>query len=195
MADLTDLTLRFVINIIAMLVLLYGLYYPRHGDRETLTMAAMFNVFSFAVLGKISSVEFGLAAGFGLFAILALFSLRSIQLGRTDVAYFFGAIALAVICSIQGETAFKNAFISAVVVASVYLIDHPKFIRKSNVVRVTLDDIDPKILAQPDGLEGMASDLLGVPVTNLKLISFNQVKEQAVVDLSYDASVSTPQRQ
>ncbi len=189
MAEFADLAVRFGINVIAMVILLYGIYYPRHGDRALVTMAAIFNILSFAVLGKISNVEFGLAAGFGLFAILALFSLRSIQIGRIEIAYFFGAVGLAVICSIEGETAIKNAAVSFIVVASVYVIDHPRLLRRSSVIRVTLDGVDPQILARHGAIEEVASQRLGVQVTSLDLISINLIKKQAVVDLSYEGSL------
>ena len=124
-SELGDLGFRFLINIIAAVILIYGLYYRRHGDRVLATTAAMFNIFAFAVLAKLSSVEFSLAAGFGLFAILALFNLRSEQIGRIEIAYFFGAIAIAVICSIGGTDLITAIVIAAFVLVGVYIVDHP----------------------------------------------------------------------
>lgn len=97
-APVAELLARFMIDIAAMGVLIFGLYYRRYRDRELATTASMFNIFAFAVLTILSSVEFSVAAGFGLFAILALFSLRSEQIEKIEIAYFFGAIAVAVIC-------------------------------------------------------------------------------------------------
>ena len=73
-APVAELLARFMIDIAAMGVLIFGLYYRRYRDRELATTASMFNIFAFAVLTILSSVEFSVAAGFGLFAILALFS-------------------------------------------------------------------------------------------------------------------------
>ncbi len=69
-----ELLARFGIDIVAMLTLVFGMYYRRYKDKELVTTAAMFNIFVFAVLSVLSSVKFSLAAGFGLFAILALFT-------------------------------------------------------------------------------------------------------------------------
>ena len=91
----SDPILRFAINIVAMTILVFGLYYRRYRDKELATTASMFNVFVFAVLTVLSSIEFGVAAGFGLFAILALFSLRSEPLSKIEMTYFFGSVALA----------------------------------------------------------------------------------------------------
>ncbi|WP_217357290.1 DUF4956 domain-containing protein [Ruegeria atlantica] len=100
--------IRFAINIIAMMVLVFGLYYRRYRDKELVTAASLFNVFAFGVLTVLSSVEFSLAVGFGLLAILALFTLRSEQISKVEITYFFGSITIAVICSIHGtELAFS----------------------------------------------------------------------------------------
>ena len=97
-----ELVARFTIDTIAMIILVFGMYYRRYRDKELTTAAAMFNIFAFAVLTVLSSVEFSIAAGFGLFAILALFSLRSEQISKIEISYFFGSIAIAVICSWYG---------------------------------------------------------------------------------------------
>ena len=118
-AQITDLALRFGLNACALAILIFGLYYPRHGDRTLATTAAIFNIFAFGVLAKLSSVEFSLAAGFGLFAILALFSLRSEQIGRIEISYFFGAISIAVMCSIAGTPMLQNILIIGFVLLGV----------------------------------------------------------------------------
>jgi hypothetical protein len=185
-AQLGDLGLRFAINIAAMAVLIFGLYYRRHGDRILASTAAMFNVFAFVVLGKLSSVEFGLAAGFGLFAILALFNLRSEQIGRIEIAYFFGSIAIAVICSIQGSPIINVIALATLALASVYVIDHPALLRGSRAVTVTLDRIDPHLLADPDAMKNVLSERLGVHVTGFEIVSLNFVNELAIINLTYN---------
>ncbi|MBS0122952.1 DUF4956 domain-containing protein [Thetidibacter halocola] len=185
-SDLMDLGLRFGVNCTAMAILVFGLYYNRHGDRILATTAAMFNIFAFAVLGKLSSVEFGLAAGFGLFAILALFNLRSEQIGRIEIAYFFGAIAIAVICSIQGTPILNVVAISALALLGVYVVDHPALVRGSRAVTVTLDRIDPQLLKDEREMTGVLTERLGVNVTGYDIVSLNYVNELAIVNLTYN---------
>lgn len=190
-ADLADLALRFAINVVAMAVLIFGLYYRRHGDRTLVTTAAMFNIFAFAVLGKLASVEFGLAAGFGLFAILALFSLRSVQIGRIEIAYFFGAVAIAVICSIEGSPTANIIAISGLTLLSVYVIDHPALMRGTRVVTVTLDEVDPDILSDPVALQNHIGQRLGIRVISFKIVSLNLVKKFAVIDVVFKLPFGT----
>jgi len=186
--ELADLGLRFGINVAAMSILIFGFYYRRHGDRILASTAAMFNIFAFAVLGKLSSVEFSLAAGFGLFAILALFSLRSEQIGRIEIAYFFGAIAIAVICSIGGSPIVNVVAISCMVLFGVWIVDHPALMSGSRAVTVTLDNIDPQLLSNPGAMLITLSNRLGVRVTGFEIISMNYVNDLAIVSLTYQKS-------
>lgn len=185
MEDFYDLVFRFVINISAMSALIFGLYYRRHGDRTLATTAAMFNVFAFAVLGTLSSVEFGLATGFGLFAILALFNLRSEQIGRIEIAYFFGSIAIAVICSIEGASTANLITIVTFALAGAYVFDNPSLFQGSRAVRITIDHIDPNLLADPDAMKKTLTERLGVNVSGFEIENVNFVNELAVIQLTY----------
>ena len=193
-ADLGDLGLRFGINAVAMATLIFGIYYRRHGDRTLATTAGMFNIFAFAVLGKLSSVDFGLGAGFGLFAILSLFNLRSEQIGRIEIAYFFGAIAIAVICSLEGVPIGNILAISALTLVSVYVIDHPALLRGSRAIKVTLDRIDSHLLADPETMKSVLTERLGVIVTSYEIESVNYVNELAVINLTYTNSLREARR-
>lgn len=184
-ADIIDLGFRFGLNAAALAILIFGLYYPRHGDRTLATTAAIFNLFAFGVLAKLSSVEFSLAAGFGLFAILALFSLRSEQIGRIEIAYFFGAISVAVMNSIEGTPLVQNLAITGLVLLGVYVVDHPRFLRGSRAVTVTLDQIDPSLLSDREEMRRLLSDRLGVRVRGFEIVSLNFVNELAVISLTY----------
>lgn len=194
MEELYDLVFRFAINTAAMSALIFGLYYRRHGDRTLATTAAMFNVFAFAVLGTLSSVEFGLAAGFGLFAILALFNLRSEQIGRIEIAYFFGSVAIAVICSIEGASTPYLLAIVTFALTGAYFFDHPAIVPGSRAVRITVDHIDPNLLADPGAMKKTLTERLGVNVTGFEIENVNFVNELAVIQLTYRRPSETPAR-
>jgi hypothetical protein len=184
-AFIIDLAGRFLIDVAAMAVLVFGLFYQRYRDKELAVTAAMFNVFVFVVLVVLSGVEFGIAAGFGLFAILALFTIRSETISKTEITYFFGSVALAVICSIQGTALALVALIVAVVLAAAFVIDHPRMLSSANKVRVTLDRIEPMTLADPALTRTTLSERLGVEVMFFRITSIDYVNDLARVDVFY----------
>lgn len=176
---------RLGIDLLAMLILLMGIYYRRYGDKELMTSASLFNVFIFAVLTILSSVNFSVNAGFGLFAILALFTLRSEQIGKIEITYFFGSVAIAVICSVQGTTLpFVLATVSFLV-SCAFILDHPKVLRNVHGVRITLDKIDAEAIANPEHMCSELSSRLGVNVLSFHIISLDFIHDMAVLNVNY----------
>lgn len=176
---------RFVIDIIAMLILLMGIYYRRYGDKELMTSASLFNIFIFAVLTILSGVNFSVNAGFGLFAILALFTLRSEQIGKIEITYFFGSVAIAVICSVQGTTLPFVVATVVILVLGTYLIDHPSILRSVHGVRITLDKIDAEAIANPEQMRRELSNRLGVEVLSYHIVSLDFIHDMAVLNVNY----------
>lgn len=180
-----DLGIRLGIDLAAMLLLVFGLYYRRYRDKELVTAAALFNVFIFAVLTVLSQVEFGIAAGFGLFAILAMFTLRSEPIGKTEITYFFGSVAVAVICSVRGTTPAFAAGVAALVVAGAWAIDHPRVLRSVESVRITLDQIDRDALSDPATMRARLSQRLGVQVLWVQITALDYINDLARLNVHY----------
>ncbi len=176
---------RLGIDLAAMLLLVFGLYYRRYRDKELVTAAALFNIFVFAVLTVLSSVEFGIAAGFGLFAILALFTLRSEPIGKTEITYFFGSVAIAVICSVQGTTLPFVAAIALLVPVGAWLIDHPRILRSVDAIRITLDQIDGHALSDPAAMRAGLSQRLGVDVMSYQITALDYINDMARINVYY----------
>ena len=184
-APILELVARFAIDVVAMVALVFGMYYRRYRDKELVTAAALFNVFAFAVLTILSNVQFSVAAGFGLFAILALFSLRSEQISKTEITYFFGSIAIAVICSVQGTTiAFVAAVVTLILIAA-WIIDHPRILRSADGVKITLDKIDAHALSKPEVMRADLSARLGVEVMSYQIVALDYINDMARINVFY----------
>ena len=180
-----DLIVRFGIDIAAMLLLIFGMYYRRYHDKELVTAAALFNTFVFAVLTVLSSVEFSIAAGFGLFAILALFTLRSEQITKTEITYFFGSVAIAVICSIHGTTIPFVAATAAIVLLGAWVLDHPRLLRSGDGIKVMLDKVDIHALSDPQAMRADLGKQLGVEVMFYQLVSIDYVNDTVRLNVFY----------
>lgn len=189
MPDLTQplsaFAVRLAIDIIAMTLLIFGMFYRRYRDKGLATAASMFNIFTFAVLTILSSVDFSVAAGFGLFAILALFSLRSETITKTEITYFFGAIALAVICSVNGTGLPLVVAVTAIVLIAAWIIDHPKMLQSSSSAKLTLDRIDPHVLQDYERMRRELSARLGVDVMTFQIVELNYVNDLARINVFY----------
>ena len=177
--------LRFLINIAAMVALVFGLYYRRYRDKELVTAASLFNIFAFGVLSILSSVEFSLAAGFGLFAILALFTLRSEQISKVEITYFFGSVAIAVICAIPGTEVVFTLGVVAIVLLGAYVFDHPAILASSDGVKITLDKIDHDALSDPKKMRADLSTRLGVDVMSYQITALDYINDMARLNVFF----------
>jgi hypothetical protein len=177
--------IRFGIDITAMTILLFGLFYRRYRDKELATTASMFNVFAFCVLTVLSTVKFSVAAGFGLFAILALFSLRSEQITKIEITYFFGSIAIAVICSVHGTTLPFMALVVGLVLLAAYVLDHPRILKSSDGVKITLEKIDMHVLSDPARMRADLSNRLGVEVMSYHITGLDYINDMARINVFF----------
>jgi hypothetical protein len=180
-----ELPWRLTIDLVIMLLLVFGIYYRRYRDKELVTAAALFNVFIFAVLTVLSKVEFGIAAGFGLFAILAMFTLRSEPIGKSQITYFFGAVAIAVICAVQGTTLEFTAIACVLVPLAAWIIDHPRVLHSVGGVRLTLDKIDANALSEPQTMRTELSRRLGVEVMSYEITALDYINDMARLNVYY----------
>lgn len=176
---------RLAINLAGMSLLVFGMYYRRYRDKELVTAAALFNVFVFAVLTILSSVNFSVAAGFGLFAILALFTLRSEPLAKTEITYFFGSIAIAVISSVQGTTVPFAATMVVFVLIGAYVVDHPRMLQSVSGAKVCLDKIHLALLSEPAAMCADLSQRLGVEVLSYQVLQLDYINEMARLNVYY----------
>lgn len=176
---------RIGLNLAGMSVLVFGMYYRRYRDKELATAAALFNIFIFAVLTILSSVNFSVAAGFGLFAILALFTLRSEPLSKAEMTYFFGSVAIAVISSVQGTTVPFAAMAVLFVLSGAFVVDHPRVLQSVSGAKVTLDEIHVALLSDPAAMRAELSERLGVAVLSYQVLQIDYITEMARLNVYY----------
>ena len=175
--------LRLALDLAAMSIHMFGMYYRRYHNKEVTTAAALFNLFVFSVLTILSAVDFGVTAGFGLFAILALFTLRSEPLEKTEMAYFFGSVAIAVICAAQGASIVLSALVVSALLLGVYVIDHPRMLRSISTAKINLDQIDKELLSDPAVMRLRLEERLGVEVLSYEVLQLDYINEMARINV------------
>jgi hypothetical protein len=174
------------IDLVAIAVLAYGVYFRRHRRRDLLLAYVCFNVALFAVVTALTSVPSaggsgGLALGLGLLGALSIIRLRSEELSFAEVAYFFSSLALAVANGIGlGEPA-HSAVISAVVVLTMFAMDHVEPHRRMERMNVELDEVYTNDVALRAELERR----LGTEVVAVSVKRIDYVRETMLLGVDY----------
>src|SRR5918998_4536104 len=134
-----DVLPRLGLDLVAIVALVYGLFYPRHRRMDLVVVYALFNVGLFVALLVIAGGELSMGVGFGLFAVLSIVRLRSEPFSNRELAYFFVALVIGLVCALDiGHPAYAG-LLAAVALLAAWAIDHPRINRPSRRLEVTLE--------------------------------------------------------
>jgi hypothetical protein len=81
-------------DLVAIVLLAYGVYFRRYHRRDLLLAYIALNVGVLVVTVLLTGAQAGIGLGLGLFGILSIIRLRSDQITQEEVAYYFVALAL-----------------------------------------------------------------------------------------------------
>lgn len=177
------------VDLVAILVLTYAVYFRRHRRSEMLLAYIGLNVGVLAVTSVLATSTVGAGLGLGLFGVLSIIRLRSSELAQEEVAYFFASLALGLIAGLQPDPWWVAPLFSAALVLVMLLVDsNPKTTGYRRQV-VTLDTVYPDEVQLTARLE----DLLGGSVRRVVVQETDLVRDLQRVDVRYVVrAVGTP---
>ena len=176
------LTLAYIgADLVALAILVGALYIPRHGRRALVAAYIGVNVGVLAVTLLLSTSDnVGAGLGLGLFGVLSIIRLRSSSLAQGEVAYFFAALALGLLGGIKSHLIIV-AILMALILASLWVGDHPALMRRNRNQVVTLD----RAISDENELITELEDLLGAHVRSVDLKSLDLVNDTTIVEVHY----------
>jgi hypothetical protein len=182
---------HFVANLISIVTVAYFIYFRRHSRRDLLMAFTTFNIGLFLVMTVISLEETALGVGFGLFAILSIIRIRSEEFSNTELAYAFSVLVIGLInafgISEQTPTPIDGIFmflLNAIAIIVVYVMDHPKLLKRVGHQRITLDTIH----ANDQSLRADLERRLNVKVLDYAIAHVDYVREITVLSVRYAAN-------
>jgi hypothetical protein len=171
----------FALDLAAVSVLVFGLYFPRHRRRDLVVAFLGVNVGVLAVAGSLSSSSVGAGLGLGLFGVLSIIRLRSTELDQHEVAYYFSALALGILGPLSGGPIWLSPALMALILLVMYLGDHPRLFRSYRRQVMVLDNAVIDHVALVAQLER----ILGARVHAATVERVDLVNETTVVEVRY----------
>lgn len=177
----------FAIDLVAICVLTFALYFPRHRRRDLVAAFLGVNVGVLAVAGALSNSTVGAGLGLGLFGVLSIIRLRSSEITQDEIAYYFSALALGLLGGLGQSLGWLAPALMALVLVALYLGDHPRLLRRYRQQIVVLDH------AYADRTELIArlEDLLGGTVRDITVQRLDLVDDVTWVDVRYQEGPRT----
>ena len=133
------------LDVVAIAILTFGLYFPRHRRRSMVVSFLTVNIAVVAVTIALAETSIDMGIGLGLFGILSIIRLRSSELDQHEVAYYFAALALGLLAGLGNAMGWLTPLLMAAILGALYLGDHPMVFplyRRHNMVldRAFTDD-------------------------------------------------------
>ncbi|MGB0114578.1 MAG: DUF4956 domain-containing protein [Ilumatobacteraceae bacterium] len=177
-----SLQLLFALDFVAICVLVFGLYFPRHRRRDMVVSFLGINIGVLAVTQALSSAEVSAGLGLGLFGVLSIIRLRSTEMDQSEVAYYFAALALGMLGGFSVSPHWLTGALMAAVLVAVFVGDHPRLFGRYRHQVINLDR------AYPDEVQLRArlEDLLDAKVHGVTIRKLDLVNDTTSVDVRYE---------
>ena len=180
--DLLPLLGDFAINLSAIVVISYFIYYRRHRRRDATIGYMATNVSLFVVSAALSSsTTLNVGVGFGLFAVLSIIRLRSDEATQSEIGYSMVALVIGLMTGLPGlGTDIKVAFSGALVVV-MYVVDHPRLIRPQPYQRLRIET--DRVISDMTELQRFVAEKIGGDVVGLTVVEIDLVRETMRLDV------------
>lgn len=183
MVDVTidGLVRDLALNLVAIAVLAYVLYFRRHRRRDLLLGYVALNVSLFAVAAALASSPLSIGVGFGLFAVLSIIRLRSDETTQGEIGYMMVSLVLGLLNGLPGLVFEAKLLFTVLLVGAMYLVDHPVLLpyERHQRFRVELEVVH----TDPVALRHELEQRLGGQVKHFIVQEIDFVRETTRVDV------------
>ncbi|WJK41122.1 DUF4956 domain-containing protein [Solwaraspora sp. WMMA2056] len=169
------------IDLVAITVLTFVLYFPRHHRRDLVVAFLGVNVGVLAVAMVLGTSAVGVGLGLGLFGVLSIIRLRSDEIAQHEVAYYFAALALGLLAGLSSAPSVLVVGLMALIIAALVIGDHPRLFHRHRQQTVHLDTVQTDEAA----LRRQLTELLGGPVTHLSVKHVDLVNDTTLVEVRH----------
>jgi hypothetical protein len=169
------------IDVVAIVILVFGIYFPRHHRRDLVAAYIGVNIGVLAVSSVLSSSTVSFGLGMGLFGVLSIIRLRSLEIDQQEVAYYFTSLAIALLAGLSPE--FSGALLGLIVLLLVgmFIGDHPAIFSDYRQALVNVD----RAIADEEELRGHLASLLGADIVRVRTAKLDLVNDSTLVDVRF----------
>ena len=176
-----DTLALIAIDLVAVGVLTFALYFRRHRRRDLVVAYLVVNVGVLAVTEVLASSAVGVGLGLGLFGVLSIIRLRSSEIAQHEVAYYFASLALGLLAGMSATLTVLNVALMALILVVIFVGDNPRLFARYRQQVIVLDRAIPDETALVAHLEGLLrARVHGVTVQRLDLVD-----DTTTVDVKY----------
>lgn len=173
----------FLCDLVAVNLLVFGLYFPRHRRRDLVVAYLGVNVGVLAVAVTLSTggAGAGLGLGMALFGVLSIIRLRSTELEQHEVAYYFSALAMGLLGAMDTEEPWRPVALMALILLVLFLGDHPRLLNRHQRQLMVLD----QAWTDRGALKAHLAQSLDAHIHAVAVQRVDLVNDTTIVDVRY----------
>lgn len=187
-----EFSIRGLIDILAIVLLVGLIYYPKHKNKDFIFTFVIFNIINFMICFLLGAAKIKMGFAFGLFAIFSIIKYRTIVVSIKDMGYFFICVALGMLNSLANTNDGYLILIicNVVILVLTYFLERLNFINNENMKEIIYDNVR---LVKPDLREELIADLIertGLEIHKVEIVSINYLKDTVLLKAYYYAKES-----
>ncbi|WP_084626545.1 DUF4956 domain-containing protein [Demequina aurantiaca] len=168
-------------DLVAILILVFGLYFPRHRRRDMLVAFLSINVGVMGVTYAMSTSDLSLGFGLGIFAVLSIIRLRSTEMGHAEIAYYFTAIAIGLLGGFPSVSPAISFTLMGVLIAVIAVGDHPKLFGRTRQQMMVLD----QAFTDEDKARDLLATMLHATIHRVEIRKVDLVTDTTICDVRF----------
>jgi Domain of unknown function (DUF4956) len=179
-----------IIDLVAITVLVYGLYFRRYRRRDVLLAFVGLNVGVMGLTFMLAHTPLARTTGLGLglIGVLRIIRLRSVVVSFEEIAYFLVSLTLGLLCGTKPDPTWLTPVIAFGLLAVVFVVDHPRINRDYRHQELLLD----RAFANEHEVAAHVANLLQADIQRVTVRRLDMVRDTTLVDVRYRLAGQRP---
>ena len=187
-----ELLIAFFINLIAIMIVVRGLYYPKCKRGEFFFTYILIAISTFMLIYVLGDVKLKAGIALGLFAIFSIIRYRTEQVAIREMTYLFIIIAVS---AINGLTVSELSYgevliINILFILSIWICESKLLISHYSYKVIKYDNVK---LITPDKKDELIADLekrTGLKIEKVEVGAIDFLKDAAIIKMYYKSNSS-----
>lgn len=172
--DLLRMFIRFVFNLLVVLVIVRFIYYPIARRKDYLFTYVLISITIFFLCSLLENVRLELGFALGLFAIFGIIRYRTDPIPIKEMTYLFLVIGISVINALANKKVSHTELLltNLAVILAAYALEKVFLLKHETTKKITYERID---LIVPDRYDELMEDLTGRTGLNINRIEIGNI--------------------
>jgi len=190
MEGVSELLMRFCLNMIVTGTIIGWLYYSKSKRRDYVFTFILISVTVFLLVFLLGSQKLQIGLALGLFAIFGIIRYRTETVPIREMTYLFMIIGISVINSLAGNvSAIELLITNALFILFAWIMESSRFIKHVSCKVITYEKIS---LIKPEKEQELIADIkerTGLNVTRVEIGNIDFLKDSAFIKVYYQSNL------